>query len=254
MKRLGAPLAALLFSLLGAVIFLGIGAWIERRTELDSAMMWHGYPEATHGDDFLKIIVSHTVRVNAKLVGGIDGAANSMMGTGVIVSADGLILTAWHISDPSREVTVQMCSYVPNTMGDIRCATETHPASVVATKDDIALIRLTSPPKDLPVAPLGRSEAVLLGELLWRIGLDRVGIACGPVNRLPASETESLDVLLPAHGGGSGGPLYNSKGGVVGILTSASMDGLRSWTVPIDRIVSFFPELGVLASKTKTTP
>ena len=254
MKRLGVPLAALLLGLLGAAACLGTGyLWgmrIERRAALhaerDAAMMWHGYPEATHGDDFLKAVVSYTVRVNAQLVGGIDGAANPMMGTGVIVSADGLILTAWHISDPSREVTVQLCSYVPNTSGDIRCATETHLASVVAIKDDIALLRLKSLPKELPVALLGRSESVKAGELLWRVGLDRVGIACGPANRLPSDADARLDVLLPTHGRGSGGPLYNSRGEVVGIITSSSMNGLRGWAVPTNRIIPFFPELGAL--------
>jgi S1-C subfamily serine protease len=253
MKRLGTPLA-LLFGLLGAVTCFVCGyLWGIRTerftTECDAAPTWHGYPEATHGDDFLTTIVSHTIRVNANLVGGIDGASSPMMGTGVIISTDGLILTAWHISDPSREVTVQLCRYVPNASGDIRCAAEEHPATVVAMKDDIALLRLKSLPKDLPVALLGLSEALEPGELLWRVGLDRVGIACGPVNRIPEGAEAHLDVLLPTHGGGSGGPLYNSRGEVVGIITSSPMNGLRGWAVPMNRIRSLFPELTPVSPK-----
>jgi len=261
MKTLRSLLPLFVGLLMGCAVMalgVGLGIVIERKSALaaerKAAMVWRGYPMATHGDDFLKDIVAPTVRIGARFVSGIDDSPRPMMGTGVIVSADGLILTAWHIADPSQELTVQLCSYRANTVGDIRCATEEHPATVLKHDDklDIALLRLKTPLA--PVATFGDSDAIASGELLWRVGLDRIGLACGPVSRLPNGPDGFLDVLFPNPGGASGGPVYNGKKELVGIITSSPMDGLRGFSIPVNRIRSLFPELGALAPKTKTTP
>lgn len=239
----------LVMSCAALVLGVGIGIVIERRAALaaerEAALAWHGYPTATHGDGFLKEIVAPTVRVGVTLVGGLDGSPHTMMGTGVVVSADGLILTAWHISDPSQELTVQVCSYKENTVGDIRCASEGWPATVLKhdASADIALLRLKKPLTASPVAVIGNSDALVVGELLWRVGLDRVGLACGPVSRLPDGPGAFLDVLFPTSGGASGGPVYNGKKELVGIVTSSTMDGLRGYVIPVNRLRELFPEL-----------
>ncbi len=146
-------------------------------------------------------------------------------GSGFIVDPSGIILTNKHvISDLSAEYTV------------ITSDGEKHKAAIAARDpiDDVAILKIDSLKKKLPVAKLGDSSSLDLGEEVLAIGntlglfqntvsrgiisgLSR-SIAAKPDPRQPIQELRGLIQTDAAiNPGNSGGPLLNMKGEVIGI-------------------------------------
>ena len=95
---------------------------------------------------------------------------------------------------------------------------------------DLALLRVVGDPGDLPTVPVGDSDALRVGELVYAIGHPRgrllavtagvvsgLGAVGGPAGgeRYPPPRYVQSDVALAP--GNSGGPLLNARGEVVGI-------------------------------------
>ena len=80
------------------------------------------------------------------------------LGSGFIIESDGLILTNFHVVDNAEKITVRLL--------DGRELT----GRVVGTdqKTDIALVKISA--RDLPVAPLGDSDRLEVGEWVMAIG------------------------------------------------------------------------------------
>jgi serine protease Do len=155
-------------------------------------------------------------------------------GTGIIVSADGLIMTNRHVvSDVSATYTVK-------TSG----GKELKNARVVArdTFNDIAFMRVDD--KDLPAATVGDSAAIQVGQKVVAIGnaLGQLqntvteGIVSGigrPVTAGSASDgtseqlTNMLQTDAAINPGNSGGPLVNLDGQVIGMNTAVAGDGAQ---------------------------
>jgi S1-C subfamily serine protease len=173
--------------------------------------------------------------------GGRPGVAGAS--SGVIVAPDGYVLTNSHVvHDASRlEATL--------TNGQVLGA-------VLIGEDastDLALVRLSG--ADLPVAELGRSATLRVGQLVVAIG-NPLGfqstVSAGVVSALGRSfrsQTGRLienviqtDVAL--NPGNSGGPLVDSSGRVVGINTAIipMAQGL-SFAIPIDTATWVIGEL-----------
>src|SRR5262245_47142385 len=83
---------------------------------------------------------------------------NAGMGTGFIMRKDGVIVTNAHVVAGARRVSVMM-----------RDGT-TYPARVLGTDEtnDIAVLKVDG--KDLPTAPIGRSDNLIIGEWAVAIG------------------------------------------------------------------------------------
>lgn len=141
-------------------------------------------------------------------------------GSGVLIAADGLILTNAHVVERVDEVTVTLAD------GDQR------DGLVVGTDPvtDLALVRLQQGPSP-EVAPLGDSEALEVGD--WAIalgtpyGLERT-VTLGIVSSLHRNisslgfSDKRLDLIqtdAAINPGNSGGPLVNARGQVIGINT-----------------------------------
>jgi len=145
------------------------------------------------------------------------------MGSGVIVSPDGYILTNSHVVKDSDDITVNL--------SDKR----SYKAKVVGAdpESDIAVIKIDA--KGLPVAPLGDSSKLRVGEIVLAIGnpfgLNRTvtsGIvsATGRTNVGIIDYEDFIQTDAAINPGNSGGPLVNIRGEVVGINTAiASRSG-----------------------------
>jgi S1-C subfamily serine protease len=173
--------------------------------------------------------------------GGRPGVAGA--GSGVIVAPDGYVLTNSHVVHEASRLEATL------TSGEILGATliGEDPST------DLALVRLSG--ADLPVAALGRSAALRVGQLVVAIG-NPLGfqstVSAGVVSALGRSfrsQTGRLienviqtDVAL--NPGNSGGPLVDSSGRVVGINTAiiAMAQGL-SFAIPIDTATWVIGEL-----------
>jgi serine protease Do len=151
--------------------------------------------------------------------------AGNASGSGVILTSDGLVLTAAHvISDaPGRRLSI--------TLEDGR----RFPATFVGADPgtDLGLIQATNA-KDLPVAPLGDSSTLRPGQWILAAGhplgqrtgrppVLRIGRVLGQVSASASAQprrrrnSRRITTDAPLINGDSGGPLYDLNGRVVGI-------------------------------------
>jgi serine protease Do len=147
----------------------------------------------------------------------------SGMGSGVIVSADGIVITNNHVVEGADEVVVRLSDGREFKAVDIK----TDPES------DLAVIRLADA-RGLPVAKLGDSSSLEIGDWVIAIGNPfelettvSAGIISGKGRELGSiRRAQFLQTDAAINPGNSGGPLVNLAGEVVGINTAiASNNG-----------------------------
>ena len=149
---------------------------------------------------------------------GVDQTKAKGLGSGVIINAEGLILTAAHVVDTADAIVVHL--------RDER----KRKARVVTSLSagDVALIQLLDPPVNLPYAPLGDSDETETGEQVLVIGAPyglRHSLTVGYLSgrRLmpgtPFGDIEFLQTDAAINRGNSGGPLLNQRGEVIGIVS-----------------------------------
>jgi serine protease Do len=141
----------------------------------------------------------------------------------VIVDAAGIVLTNNHVVEGADEVTVELPDGREFKATDIK----TDPES------DLAVVRLADA-KDLPVAKLGDSDKLSIGDWVIAIGNPfelettvSAGIISGKGRELSGiRRAQFLQTDAAINPGNSGGPLVNLAGEVIGINTAiASRSG-----------------------------
>lgn len=139
------------------------------------------------------------------------------LGSGVIVSSDGYIITNNHVVEKSDEIKV--------TLLDKR----TFRGKIVGVdpKTDIAIVKIDA--SNLPTVPWGDSEKLQVGEFVLAIGNPyglshtvTMGIisAVGRANVGIADYEDFIQTDAAINPGNSGGPLVNIKGELIGINTA----------------------------------
>jgi serine protease Do len=170
------------------------------------------------------------------------------LGSGFIIHADGLVLTNEHVVRGAAAVIV--------TVADGR----DFDGEVVGTDEvnDLALVRLSTGGEALPVAPLGRSDDLLIGEWVVAIGNPfgqllsnteptvTAGVISGIGRNIVPSGADNRGYYLgmiqtdaSINPGNSGGPLVNAEGDVIGVNSSIFTRGGGSeglgFAIPINR-------------------
>lgn len=174
-------------------------------------------------------------------------------GSGIIVSKDGYILTNKHVIKGANTVEVVLADGTSYT--DVK---------VVGSDpmNDVAFLKIANV-KDLPVAELGDSTTLQIGQHVIAIGNSlgqyqntvTSGIISGKGRPLSASDGESVESLTDLlqtdaaiNPGNSGGPLLNSAGQVIGINTAIAEDAEGiGFAIPINAVKGTLK--GVLAGK-----
>lgn len=156
------------------------------------------------------------------------------LGSGFIVSPDGLILTNAHVVDSATEVTVKLTDR------------REFKAKVLGTdpQTDIAVIRIDA--KDLPTVRLGDPSKIRVGEPVLAIGSPygfentvTAGIVSAKSRSLPDDTyVPFIQTDVAVNPGNSGGPLFNQRGEVIGINSqiysqTGGYQGL-SFAIPIN--------------------
>lgn len=165
------------------------------------------------------------------------------LGSGFIIDRDGLILTNYHVVDNADKITVRSSDG------------SEFKGKVVGTdqKTDIALVKIDA--RNLPVAPLGDSDRVEVGEWVMAIGnpfgLDytvTAGIVSAKDRQIGAGPYDHfIQTDASINPGNSGGPLINLRGEVVGINTAIfSQSGGNigiGFAIPINLVKNLLPQL-----------
>ncbi len=155
-------------------------------------------------------------------------------GSGFIVSADGIILTNAHVVRDAKEVTVKLTDrreFIAKVLG-------------ADPKTDVAVLKINA--KNLPVVTLGKTSDLRVGEWVLAIGSPfgfentvTAGVVSAKGRSLPDdSAVPFIQTDVAVNPGNSGGPLFNTRGEVVGINSqiysrTGGYQGV-SFAIPID--------------------
>jgi serine protease Do len=222
-----------------------------------------GQTPATQGKTVLLDVPSIAERVNEVVVNVrsiSEGGEN--LGSGFIIDQRGFIATNFHLISnaeprrgssqrgPESKSPPKLVNSVTVTLHDGR----QFPASIKGYDEatDIALLEIVPSGPQLPVADLGDSDALRVGEWVIAIGnplgLDHT-VTLGIVSAKGRSGfggqfDDFLQTDAAINPGNSGGPLLNAQGKIVGIntLVLERTQGL-SFSIPINTLKSILPQL-----------
>lgn len=181
-----------------------------------------------------------------------DLGEKASVGTGVILTADGYIVTNAHVIAGGQNALVALYN------GD------RYEAELVgfSSTEDLALLKAVNA-SGLPTAPLGDSEECQVGDTVYAIGNPlgvelRGTLTQGIISAIDRPVTMEgrvmtlLQTTAALNNGNSGGPLINEYGQVIGINTlkmsntlsdiSATVEGL-GFAVPSSRVVSVINDI-----------
>jgi S1-C subfamily serine protease len=175
-------------------------------------------------------VVNITTRTQAvsSIFGG--GSSGRDVGTGFIVRSDGVVVTNYHVVEGGVSIKVTL----PQPDG------RSFDARVIGSDSDHDLAVLKVDATGLPVAPLGSSAQLQLGERVVALGyalalpggptvtsgivssLDRTIQVQDPSAGITRTYNDALQTDAAINPGNSGGPLIDLNGNVVGIDSAGS--------------------------------
>jgi S1-C subfamily serine protease/regulator of sirC expression with transglutaminase-like and TPR domain len=153
------------------------------------------------------------------------------LGSGFVMSDDGLIATNRHVIGDARRIKVETSD------GKVEEVTEIFASDA---RLDLAILRIAR--KDLRPLPLGDSEKLRQGDRIVAMGNPQ-GLAFSVVEGVISEPQRDVDgvkmiqVAVPIEPGNSGGPLLDRQGRVLGLLTlkSARTDNL-GFAMPVNEL------------------
>ena len=165
-------------------------------------------------------------------------------GSGFFVTADGYIVTNYHVIEDSTEITVSTydgSSYEASVRG-------------YEEANDIAVLKIEG---TFRPAPIGASAALSVGDDILVIGNPLGNLSytftdgvVSYLNRMITGDTGTTINMFQTNAaineGNSGGPVYNMRGEVVGIASakyaSSSIEGL-GFCIPIDDVIGMIRDI-----------
>lgn len=139
------------------------------------------------------------------------------LGSGVIIGKDGYIITNNHVIEAAVEIRVKLSD------------DQEFQAKIIGrdVKTDIALIKIEPAQQELPVATLGDSNALRVGEWVIAVGNPyglsqtvTAGIISAKGRVIGGPYDDFIQTDASINPGNSGGPLVNINGEVIGINTA----------------------------------
>ncbi len=182
----------------------------------------------------------------------------SVSGSGVIITADGYILTNYHVVEDAQQgdYPVEVMMYDETT----------YDAEIIGFDEDNDLALLKIDAEGLSAAQLGSSDDLVVGQTVYAVGNPlgelSYSMTSGIVSATNRTLTTESNVAVnmfqidaAVNSGNSGGPVYNAAGQVVGIVTakysSTGVEGL-GFAIPISdaaHIANQILEFGYVTDK-----
>ena len=215
---------------------VGISVAGLHTASLEEQQQQQGMPPGIEDDPFFKFFRGMPGMPGAQRRGQQpnQGVPFKGMGSGFIISSDGLILTNAHVVREAKDVSVKLSDrreYTAKVLG-------------LDTTTDIAVLKIDA--KDLPTVRLGDARQLEVGDPVLAIGAP-YGLEQTATQGIVSAKGRSLpgDAVVPfiqtdaaVNPGNSGGPLFDGTGNVVGINAqiysrSGGFQGL-SFAIPIN--------------------
>lgn len=169
------------------------------------------------------------------------------VGSGVIVNSDGYILTNSHVIGDGNAQDIQVLF---ENGEKLKARVLWYDATL-----DLAMVKVSA--SNLPVAELGDSDSLIVGELAVAIGnplgLDfqrtvTSGVISGLHRSVQINQYNVMEDLIQTDAsinpGNSGGPLLNAKGQVIGINTAKIQTGEGlGFSIPINLVKPVLEEI-----------
>ncbi len=187
-------------------------------------------------DDLQSQIMTAVEKVVPASVAINDGG---MVFSGVIVSSDGIVLSAGHAVKPNRRYKVLLAD-----------GRELRAKGLGANERvDMAMLKIENP-SSLPVAELGDSNSLLINQPCISISFpgtyvkDRGSvIRLGYVTRPVTPNQGMIETTAVMEPGDSGGPLVDINGRVIGIHSNIRKDTKQNYDVPINSFKKYWEQL-----------
>jgi len=228
-------LTAVLALVLGTGLFAGWQFGHDNSTLVANSSVTGQFPPGTHAQPTLpalsedkseairEAVIAHVrpavVQINVTTPQG------TALGSGVIIDKRGSIVTNNHVVARAQHILIVMVDGTELTAQ----LTGTDPV------DDLAMVKI-HPPANMPVAKLGNSSELKVGEDVLAIG-NPLGITQTVTNGIisalnrtvseglgRASLPDAIQIDAPINPGNSGGALVDLQGNVIGIPTLTALD------------------------------
>ena len=264
-RRIGVVIVAAVFGLFGGII----GTYVaqdanlfdldnaESTTQITSAPVVVTGDDGAIGDTLVAMVaerLANSVVTISTTISDEQGGGRGV-GTGVVLTSDGEILTNAHVVEDASDVVV-------------RFAGETEPrvAKILATDtgNDLALIKVEA--TGLVAATFAKPGSVKIGDTVVAIGY-ALALDGGPtvtlgivsaLKRTIETDSGALNSLIQTDAaissGNSGGPLVNLKGEVVGINTAVARGDYESaannigFSISVDEVLIVIEQLRAQAN------
>jgi len=195
-----------------------------------------------------KQVVGITTAITTTNIFG-QNTSSAVSGSGFIISTDGYILTNNHVIEYAAQYGYDLTVMLHDGT--------TYKASIVGYEEDndVAVIKIDA--EGLSPVVIGDSSAMKVGETVYTVGNPLGELAYtmtgGMVSALDrtivADDSTSIDMFqidAAVNAGNSGGPVYNSKGEVIGIVTAkysdSGVEGL-GFAIPINDAMDIASQL-----------
>jgi serine protease Do len=176
-------------------------------------------------------------------------------GSGVIISADGYIITNGHVVSNARRVQLRLPSERPRGASILQSAGPMTEAKIVGIdrETDLALLKVQA--ANLPFLPFGDSDLLRQGQLVMAFGNPMgmensmsMGVISSKARQIkPDDSMIYIQTDASINPGNSGGPLVDSDGRIVGINTfivsqSGGSEGL-GFAIPSNIVRTVYTQL-----------
>lgn len=191
-------------------------------------------PQRTGGAVSPSALVQSVVQIRLET-----GGETVAIGSGSVISDDGLVLTNAHVADP-RDISIDSLTVATTTSADLPPEPQWL-AEVVAADHvlDLAVIRITEdlagwpyPPGHIPPVEVGDSDSVEIGDDLYILGYPAIGgdtitftrgLVAGFTGDSQLGTRAWIKTDAAISGGNSGGLAANAAGQLIGVPTIAGV-------------------------------
>ncbi len=184
---------------------------------------------------------------------------NSGLGSGSLISRDGLVLTNWHVVGGSRDVGV---IFKPSRQGAQPTKSDVRRATIIRVDEvaDLALLKVGVVPEKVAPIALGTVDEIGVGIDVHAIGHPtgeawsytkgvvsqyRLGYEWTTENSAKKHRANVIQTQTPINPGNSGGPLLLDSGVLIGVNSFKAVQGEGlNFAVSVEDVRSFLSSSG----------